>query len=99
MGVLRPIMQPIAQLLGSALAKPPSRATEDQILQALDMISGCFCSLSHLGRIGKDGAGGALVGASHPTNQFFKVLWPTFRDVMKKYADNPDVVEKQCRCV
>eukprot|EP00750_Incisomonas_marina_P015009 INCI18051.3.p1 GENE.INCI18051.3~~INCI18051.3.p1 ORF type:complete len:962 (+),score=128.27 INCI18051.3:108-2888(+) len=98
MGVLRPIMQPIAQLLGSALAKPPSRATEDQILQALDMISGCFCSLSHLGRIGKDGAGGALVGASHPTNQFFKVLWPTFRDVMKKYADNPDVVEKQCRC-
>jgi len=94
-------MEPLAQLLASALRKPKSVSTKTQILQALDMISGCFCSLVQLGDLppATTGAAASLSGVNHPTNQFFGVLWPMFKQTLQQYCDDPDVVEKQCRCV
>ena len=72
-------------------------------MQALDMISGCFSSLRDLGVRARDGDAAAAPGAPslegrhHPANQFFGVLWPKFKQVLDKYYDDEEVVDKQCR--
>ena len=47
------------------------------------MISGCFASLKDLGSRRKSGGGGggeeSMAGTNHPANQFFSVLWATFK--------------------
>ena len=93
-------MQPLAKHLDSALSQPKSAATKAQLLQALDMIGGCFASLRDLGSRRRDQAAAAeMAGRKHPANMFFGYLWSTFRRVLQNYADDADVVEKQCRFV
>ena len=93
LAVLKPIMQPLAQHLANAVAKPKSPAAKAQLLQGLDMIGGCFASLTGLNTSKTP----SLVGRNHPTVQCFGVLWGVFRQILTNYSDDADVVEKQCR--